>query len=268
MIDRGTKGQTCHTMPIIAKDKQKLVEMADECTNLAELNTKAVKAEAALRGMSEKRQEVVKGLLDKWLQDAGERKYYGYSKRWTEKLEEFVFGGAEPGPVTNGDVSTRISTSGYDIMFTGGVASWWLIRELFGCDFAIVRKERFFESLPTYEDYPTIPDLQDLAQHSDINHAAFEKAKELVEIAKKNYSEKLAAMYLADAKDNGYHNHDANIKNNSGTSCVVCCEEERAILFERCNHVVCCTKCCSNIRECPICRTPVASWERRLVILS
>eukprot|EP00299_Pterocystis_sp_00344_P010429 c4656_g1_i1.p1 GENE.c4656_g1_i1~~c4656_g1_i1.p1 ORF type:complete len:402 (+),score=80.70 c4656_g1_i1:42-1247(+) len=43
------------------------------------------------------------------------------------------------------------------------------------------------------------------------------------------------------------------------TTCVVCLCEERKIMFVPCNHFCCCAECAIQVKECPMCRGPVAN---------
>jgi len=42
-----------------------------------------------------------------------------------------------------------------------------------------------------------------------------------------------------------------------GRMCVICFEAVRSVLLHPCLHVVLCSKCAANCKECPICRRPV-----------
>jgi len=45
--------------------------------------------------------------------------------------------------------------------------------------------------------------------------------------------------------------------------CVICLDKVRTILFQPCNHLVCCTKCSKIVNsKCPICRKEITSSLR------
>ena len=47
--------------------------------------------------------------------------------------------------------------------------------------------------------------------------------------------------------------------------CKVCMKEEVCILFDPCGHLATCTKCSSNLNECPICRGKINKKTRAFV---
>eukprot|EP00929_Paragymnodinium_shiwhaense_P070634 TRINITY_DN35778_c0_g1_i1.p1 TRINITY_DN35778_c0_g1~~TRINITY_DN35778_c0_g1_i1.p1 ORF type:complete len:383 (+),score=63.10 TRINITY_DN35778_c0_g1_i1:101-1249(+) len=51
----------------------------------------------------------------------------------------------------------------------------------------------------------------------------------------------------------------------SDRACVVCLDRVASTVLLRCRHLVCCEKCASKVRDCPVCRQPVQS---RLTIFS
>lgn len=41
--------------------------------------------------------------------------------------------------------------------------------------------------------------------------------------------------------------------------CIVCCTEEKTVLFAPCHHLCACVRCGESLVDCPICRTKITS---------
>jgi baculoviral IAP repeat-containing protein 7/8 len=55
-------------------------------------------------------------------------------------------------------------------------------------------------------------------------------------------------------------NDDNNLTNvNLATTCKVCMSNELSVLFIPCTHIVCCTKCALEVKNCPFCRRTIDS---------
>ena len=53
-----------------------------------------------------------------------------------------------------------------------------------------------------------------------------------------------------------------HIQMEEGRTCIICNERGRNQLIRPCNHLVTCTDCSHSLRECPICRTEIATYVR------
>ena len=48
--------------------------------------------------------------------------------------------------------------------------------------------------------------------------------------------------------------------------CIVCLAQERSVLFKPCSHTVVCAYCTPSLKNCPLCKTPLAAFiKTRLV---
>ena len=43
------------------------------------------------------------------------------------------------------------------------------------------------------------------------------------------------------------------------TTCLLCLEAQRSVLFKPCNHFACCSCCAARQRDCPVCRSRVVA---------
>jgi hypothetical protein len=49
------------------------------------------------------------------------------------------------------------------------------------------------------------------------------------------------------------------------SNCVVCLESSACYTMVPCGHLCVCFKCCQQLRQCPICRTPIKTTVRTFV---
>lgn len=44
--------------------------------------------------------------------------------------------------------------------------------------------------------------------------------------------------------------------------CIICCNQEREVIFQKCGHWMCCKSCAGRLDKCPVCRRPVSGISR------
>jgi hypothetical protein len=45
------------------------------------------------------------------------------------------------------------------------------------------------------------------------------------------------------------------------STCVICMEVARQVLFMPCKHVVCCSNCSGHVQKCPVCNQRITSKQ-------
>ncbi|KAM1534245.1 hypothetical protein COP2_008336 [Malus domestica] len=70
----------------------------------------------------------------------------------------------------------------------------------------------------------------------------------------------VAADYIRSQRDNA--GERAAAAPDGANSCVICLEQQYNVVFIPCGHMCCCTTCCSQLTECPLCRQPFSQAVR------
>ncbi|KAB2605260.1 hypothetical protein D8674_004977 [Pyrus ussuriensis x Pyrus communis] len=70
----------------------------------------------------------------------------------------------------------------------------------------------------------------------------------------------IAAVYIRSQRDNA--GERAAAAPDGANSCVICLEHQYNVVFIPCGHMCCCTTCCSQLTECPLCRQPFSQAVR------